>query len=595
MKLHGPLQRFHDGFLTRDVRLFARFNVNAPLLVVVALALLVNALQAAAAPFLYYYDSGAYVLSAYRIFFDGSFDTLGLHRVPGYPLFLAPILGVGGRHGMLLMAVAQHAIAVGTTAVVFKICEEMDRTRALAFVAGIFSAFSLQLQSYARLPMSELLYTFLCMLAIFYALRHLRSGGLRPFLIAIFLFSAATMARPGGKLLPVLLLCLPLAQMAFPRWRFLNPAGAVARWQGKIKFALLGGAIYGAVLGPWIVYNLRYHDYFGLVASLGLNLYSITVEYGIEGKNSVATADIRRRWNEYEAKRISRGEPPETRYTWRNHNPSFGHYLQATGLPINKADEIFLRAALDGIKAHPLTYVRSVVRSIYQTLMWAEPPYRYIQGVKEGDPRPGVMRYAMSTDLLDEAKVNLERIADRYFPGERNPIQWRDANVLTPVYVALSFAYHSIIVHGLPLLLVLVVGISVMIFLTIRENDIRWLVLLAYLGNTVVVSMLVVQAAPRHRLPADPVIDIGYGLAVVAFAVAVQWVWTKRQERGGFHAVVRNRLSSILPLPRALTERESARNWVLLTLAGYLAAMAVWANSKTFAVAFLIALLALLL
>ena len=596
------LDRVTDSLRHGDVLILGRYRLSVALAIVVAMAATINGIQLIGAPFLYFPDSGGYVLSAFQIFFEGRFDGIGLSRTVGYPAFLAPIMGLAGKHAVIVMAGLQHAMAVAIAFLAFKIVEELHPSRLFAFIAGLLTAFSLQLQSYARLPMSEVLYTFVCMIALLCALRYAKSGATRAFLMAVFLFSVAALVRAGGKLLPFMIIAVPLMQALFPNWRFLFPSREIVGKPDHIKRIGFGIVIVAVVYGPWSFYNLIQHGYFGLNGTLGLNLFSNTVEYGkFADEKSAALADIRKRWDEFEAIRAAKGESPETKYTWRNHWLSFGHYMGATGLSMHEADKVYLRAAKDAIAAHPLAFVTQILDNIYISAALPEVTYLYNAAVPIGTKPPWYMPYAWSMEYMTASTDRLISVIDGYFPKLPNPIHYRPPNAFSPVYGTVSSIYHRAVANANLTIAVFLASLAAMIGLMVRQNDVRWLVVLGYLANTVILAMVVVPGSPRHRIPADPIINIGTAAAILVLLSALAWGWSVLRrygygvaDVGGDAAAPRPMIKEarLFKFPR---DRKQVQAWALIALAAYLAVMAVVAKSKAFGLAFVIALAILFL
>jgi len=484
--------------------------------VVVSVALMVNLIGLVGGPLMYQPDSGNYLVSAYMLWQHGSFAGVNLNRVPGYTLFLAPILGLGGAMAMPLMAGVQQCLAVATSAMIVRIGDLLDDRRVLGLVAGLLSAFSLQYQSYARLPMSEIPYGVLAVAGLWAFLVHLKSGGRKSMLVAVLLFSLATLMRPSAELLPWLIVFIALCRALLPGvWSRLFPQWPVpARRKGLVS-AVFSVFVTTATLLPWCVHNLIETGYFGLTGTVGLNLYSNTVEYGgFLDENSAAIAEIKRHWDEFEAKQIAKGEPPETTYTWRNHWASMRHVMGNTGWPMWQADNLFKKAALDAIKAHPKTFARHVVKNTYITLVTTEPTYNYLAGLRQDEVPPDYIKYALSLDNMERVRAMHDGIISRGGMAPERTLRFGEANAITPVYGVLMTAYHSVVMYGNRMLMLLGVGCGIALLLALRGHS-EWLVMLGFLAYVVLVPALVVPGAPRHRLPSDPAICLFYGLALV--------------------------------------------------------------------------------
>ena len=513
-------------FLEWNVSVHGRLVFTGPELLVSFLSGVVNLVVLAGGSALYFPDSANYVLSAYSMFLDGNFH-VGFARTPGYSLFLSPIVGLAGAHAMIAMMTVQHALVVLLSIGVVKIGDQLDRSKALGLVAGVLSAFSLQLAAYANLPMSEVLYAALATWGLLFALRYVRQDHVDQLIAAMVLFSAATVVRPAGQFLAFVLIGFATLRLFIPA---LLPDASPGTGNGpkRVKAVASAATVCFTIVTPWIFFNYAHYGFFGLGGNPGLNLYSNTVEYGdFQDGNSPAIADIRRQWEVSEAKSVARGETPEPLSTWRNHWASMTHYMDATGLPMWKADKVFLKAAVDAIKAHPEAYVRHVLENIYRNLVYAEPAYLYLPGLRDGEKGAGFMRYALPVSNLEGPRRNLADAVDRRGLLEVNPIRFNEPTVLTPVYGFLAFAYHSVQLHGTRLLAVFAAGFALAVWNGFRPGGMLWWVVLAYVAYLAFVPMLVVPASPRHRLPADPAIALLYGTFIV-FVIRAGWRIVRR-------------------------------------------------------------------
>lgn len=515
----ADLDRLREGFqrfLARDFYIAGSIPLTAPMASVLFLALLTNGIQFAGGTAMYFGDSGGYLISAYNLFDHGTFTT-NATRTPGYHVFLAPILGLGGKYGISLMMAVQQALMVILALVVVKIGDELDPSRALGFVAGLICAFSLQLQSYARLPMTEGLYTFICTLGLLYTLRHLRTGTLKTFLLATAIFSLAALVRPVGMYLAVAFLCLPVARMLFPSWRFIFPGRKPAgNRREHAKGLILGAAIFTAAVLPWSFHNYNIHGFFGLVSNLGQNLYSVTIEYGFIDENSEALKDIQARWAQMQEARRKEGKPTETKYTWRNHWPAVHAYLATTGLKLWQADKVFMRAALDAIRANPWGYLRKIISNMYLgNFQWFEYTHRYVPGLKKGEAPPDFMRYAVPVMNLENNRGPIHRIVERMKRGSPNPILYSEPTFMTPVFGVLATAYHTVIRKPKVVFALFLFGLVLVVFKGFKEKPLIWWSLPAYVFYQAFLPLFVVMASPRQGFSAYPAMDIFYAMAVL--------------------------------------------------------------------------------
>ncbi len=520
----------------RDIHLPGGVRLSAPVFIVACIALITNAVQVLGAPFVFYGDSWNYVMGAYEIFRNGNFTTIGNFRTPGYHFILGPIFSLTGNDAIQVMSIVQHFMAVLISLIVVLIGEELDKSRWLGLVAGVVSAFSLQIQALARIPMTEVSYVLFVFLGILLCIRYTKSAKTLTFICAVASISFATLIRPAGMVLPILFLAIPIIYPPLSALRGTNPQQNRVDTAGqsllkRMGLVAAGATIVLATLLPWSWYNWKNNGYFGLVSSLGVNLYSTTIEYGnFVDPESPSFLEIRKTWDRIEASRAAKGKATDPRFSWRNHLHAFGHLREAFGGDAAKADRLMLQAALDAISKNPWAYARQVFENIRITLLYAEPAYRYVPGLRDDDQVPSYMPNAWTTTRLVPAMESLKRTAEPYAPGEENPVVWRTATVFTPVFGAMSSLYHELMMRPTMMLILTFFGFACAMIVAIRNIDLGWLILVTYVGYAILAPLMVVPGSPRHRLPADPALTLlfAYGLICsVSLALkTTQKLWT---------------------------------------------------------------------
>lgn len=578
-------------FFDMEVTLGGGLRVSLPLFTVFITTLITNGIGLIGASAYFQPDSGGYIASALNILKYGDFHGIGLNRVPGYSSFLAAVMAVFGQHFMLGLMVVQHLMMVLISIMVFKIGGEVDHTGRVGFAAGIFSAFSLQLQAYANLPMSEVLFTTLCLFGLWMGLRVLRVNAPLPLLLSALTFSFATLVRPSGQMLALLVLSIPLFRALFPSLRVLFPGGVFGNRRAHLLHFFMGAVVVAAVLVPWMGFNKKVYDYFGITATFGLNLYSNTVEYGnFWDDDSPAIAEIKKRWKQGEEIRVASGALTETKMTWRNHWPSVSRYINATNTNLAVADKVYLRAAIDAIKAHPGKFLKQVIRNIFGDLYYAEPIYQYLPGLSLDDTPPFLMRHMLSIEIGAGVKDVIADLVDNMTSWEGEPIHFDQPNGVTPLYGMLATAYHSVVIRGMQLILFLAIGVCVALYHTIRKKDLAWFMVLAFLGYLIVVPGIMVPGSPRHRLPADPMIDIMYALAAVSIMRAFLCL-VRQRTKGGLAAYFERHAFSGPTRFLEFVEKYRLKEGLILVLIIYLAFMSWWFGSLVYLAAFFAVLL----
>lgn len=201
-----------------------------------------------------YHDDGAYddgmFLDMARAFVSGGhlYET----RAPGYPLFLAPFLTLGGH---TLAKFAQLLVAAALAPLTYRLALALRRERGEALIAGGLVALSPMLIYFSARFMSESWFVALSTSFLLAWLYAWQSGSARAAALAGVLGGAATLAR--GVILPfggVLALVALLRRKEQPRW---------------IALVALCGLAWAGVVAPWTARNWRAYGRFVPVSVQG--------------------------------------------------------------------------------------------------------------------------------------------------------------------------------------------------------------------------------------------------------------------------------------------------------------------------------------
>ncbi|MBF0323979.1 MAG: hypothetical protein HQL42_02800 [Alphaproteobacteria bacterium] len=580
--------------VTMALGLSSFLSIRAGTVVVLVVAAAVNWLSWAGVSVLYQPDSGGYVfagLSLARRSAEAFFQGISLNRVPGYQGLVGLCFVLFGAVGLKALILIQHVMMVGIALAIKKTGDILDSSGGLGLVAGLLTALSLQLTGYTNMVMSEVPNAFLVSAGLYFTVRHVVHGDGRSFLWGILILSLATMVRPAGKLLAYLLIAVPLIRVVLPHWRFFVPDVARGR-AGNLRLAALGLLINAAATLPWSYYNWRTYDHFGLTGTLGLNLYSNTIEFaGIIDESSPAIAQVRDVWDRYQRQRAERGLPPADADGWRVHMSILGAFQQVTGQNTAQVDVVLMRAAVDAIKLHPGAYVAHAFRNMYKDVAWYDPAYLYQPGIVEDESKPERFGHSMSLDRISEVRRNIETMVrqmgyDDIWVGFDPPSRWSE------LYGHLTGIYTRVIVNGHRMTIMLALGVLAATASMARTRSAGWLVVFALVGYTVVVAGFVVPASPRHRLAADPTLTLLHAAAVIAairmfIAAAIATV----TERGLLQAV--GRLPWFGPIDETRRRRLKALGWTLLV--AYIIAATAYMGGKTWLLALVLALVVFLL
>ncbi len=193
-------------------------------------------------------DEGEYY-SAAAILADGrgfSFLDQSIWLRP--PLYIVALAAFFRLFGTITEPVwiAQVALGLATIVLVYLLGRSYAERRAVARLAATCCAIYLPFAVYARLLLSETLFTFLIVLAFYALARHARGGGKWPLIVAGGALGGAILTR--GLALPFL--------AAIPLWALaLSGRGRRIDWRGTIGRSALVIGVALALLLPWTARN----------------------------------------------------------------------------------------------------------------------------------------------------------------------------------------------------------------------------------------------------------------------------------------------------------------------------------------------------
>ncbi|MBX3279259.1 MAG: hypothetical protein KF868_14750 [Acidobacteria bacterium] len=175
-------------------------------------------------------DSGGYRWLAAELWRGGFPD---LFRTPGYPLFLA-VIGGHTETGLIAVILVQIILHASSALLTASVAARLTDDPGAGLLCGIFVALSPVLIAGSLQVMSETLFVFLAVAALYTALVY---GSVTGSIAQGALWAAATMVRPSGLLLPLIVGLF----LAFRR----------RAW----KPALLAIAAYSLLIAAWAGYN----------------------------------------------------------------------------------------------------------------------------------------------------------------------------------------------------------------------------------------------------------------------------------------------------------------------------------------------------
>ncbi|MBI4370714.1 MAG: glycosyltransferase family 39 protein [Elusimicrobia bacterium] len=197
------------------------------------------------------------------VFLEGARAFLGLNpfpiaHPPGYSLFLAPFIALGGP---VLALWAQLLLSAAVPVLVYRLALTLRRERAEALAAGWLAVLHPMLVYFSARVMSEMLFSVLVCVFFLFWLKAWSNGRSRDAALAGFLGGAATLTR--GVMLPfggVLALAAFLSRREQPRWAALVAACGAAWFLALVPWTARNWAVYRrfipvSVQGGWNLYE----------------------------------------------------------------------------------------------------------------------------------------------------------------------------------------------------------------------------------------------------------------------------------------------------------------------------------------------------
>ncbi len=279
------------------------------------------------------YDDGVFLHMA-RAFLGLEPQLTG--HPPGYPLFLAPFLAVGGDLGLSLARWATIAVSALAPVLTYRVAIRLRATRTAALIAGALVALDPMMIYFGARLMSESLFCALALGFLYAWLSAWESGRRRAAALAGVLGGAASLTR--GTMLPfggVLALVALWRRREQPRW-----AALVA----------VCGLCWAGTIAPWTARNWTVYHRF----------VPISVQGG---------------WNFYEGLTV---DPDQVRHARAE---AMGDEARSLGLDTVGADAYFAAKAEKEIAADPLWFARlCAVKAARFWRLAPEPPHG--QGVR---------------------------------------------------------------------------------------------------------------------------------------------------------------------------------------------------------------------
>lgn len=510
-----------------------------------AVAFLISAISFAASQLWVSPDASYYVELAGGL--ADRFDLrsqLFLIRPPGYPVFLAVMFWLFGDASPTAIMVAQHLMVVGVVYLITLIAWRITRQSWSALLAGLMTACSLQLITYANLVMTEAPYTLATVWALYYLVRFHQTNRNRDLVLASALVGVGYTFRPIGMVL--LPLCMAVALVSEFR-RFGVLAFHVRRF-GVSAFGLrrLGVSTFFAVapaLGvylPCMIQNQLLHggDLSTRCADLAL-YFRIVYMDKLDTNDSAALNDIRAVVAEAREKKLI----PESA-DYRLWGPVWQAYEKSRGIELADSSRIMGRAARDLIAEHPVAVLDGTIRYSLWMILVPDGFYRFHPGgapgitTADGECKRDPAAPILAANTYEPMMRPWTRPYEHYLPLRS------DATALTPYWSGVARWFYEKIEKGPSLLGIgdtpyeafgwlCMAGMCACVFTRQRSS---WLIIIAAIGLQIVVSAFLAGPTPRYAVPVRPLLLL---FPTIPLVIAISWSW---------RLVCRLRASFSLPL-----------------------------------------------
>jgi hypothetical protein len=246
-------------------------------------------------------DSAIYLTLGKNLLHHGQFypEVKGiptyLVRTPGYPVFLAVVLGMAG--GSLHAVVAIQILLDSLTCCMVSLLGERIRP-GLGMLCGLLAGLNLGMITYCHFLLSDSLFLFLFVGALLLAMKTLESSTLRRMICLGALIGAATLVRPVTAYFPVVLFIFMAA-----RWTLkerISPSGIGLR-------LACGVLAFFALVGPWMLHHQSKFGRLKLTAQSGEHALFYIVPFSWQYSRNISFIDGMKAANEAFHRKVEEG------------------------------------------------------------------------------------------------------------------------------------------------------------------------------------------------------------------------------------------------------------------------------------------------
>ena len=485
-------------------------------------ALLVNAISFAASQFWVSPDASYYVELAGGLADRLDFRSqLFLIRPPGYPIFLAVFFRLFGNTSPTAIMVAQHLMVVGVVYLVTLIAWRITRQSWIALVAGIMTACSLQLITYANLVMTEVPYTLATVWSVYHLVAYHQCNRCRDLALASLLVGVSYLFRPiGMTLLPICVLVAVLAGWRAETISIRKTPSPLAKgglrgvsvrlWNViGIRCAYAVAPAFAVVL-PCMIQNQLIHggDLSTRCADLAL-YFRIVYMDKLDSTRSEALNEIRSVVAEARDKRLIADNAD-----YRLWGPVWQAYEKTRGVGLADSSRTMGRAARDLIREQPLAVLDGTIRYSLWMILVPDGFYRFHPGgspgmrTADGECRRDPNAAILAADTYEPMMRPWTKPYEHYLPLRA------ESTTITPLWSGLARWFHTHIENGPSILRIgdspyeafgwlCIAGMLASLFLPQRGC---WLIVIAAIGLQVVVSAFLAGPTPRYAVPVRPLL-----------------------------------------------------------------------------------------
>jgi 4-amino-4-deoxy-L-arabinose transferase-like glycosyltransferase len=217
-----------------------------------------------------------------------SFDSIGIFRTPGYPLFLVLIYSIFGVKPWVVIFF-QFLLNIGSISLLYLLGKAIFNKK-IAIIASLFYLIEPYSVFYSSSLMSDGLFTFIFLLSMLMLVYGFKNNKLKYFCISAFLLGVATLVRPITQYFPILVILFIL---------FYKKITLSVR----IKNISIYIFIFLIVLAPWLYRNYSKTHVLTLSSLSGGNLLFFNAAVTESYKTGVAWDVVREKFSEDSKKR----------------------------------------------------------------------------------------------------------------------------------------------------------------------------------------------------------------------------------------------------------------------------------------------------